>query len=79
MVCVSLTIAQTLSITNLVATPRAAQPGWADVSWTQNIAANIKISVDGAVVNQGSYAAGNNNMALIGLPAGTHTICVDAG
>ena len=79
MVCTSLTISPVLSITNLVATPRASQPGWADITWTQNIAANIKITVDGTVVSQGGYAAGNNSATLNGLAEGNHTICVDQG
>ena len=66
MVCTTVTIVQAKPIvSNLVATPRAAQQGWVDLSWSQDIAGNITISVDSVTVNQGGYAAGTNTMAAI--------------
>lgn len=79
MVCTSVTIAQAKPVvSNLVATPRAAQQGWVDLSWYQDVAGNITISVDSVMVNQGNYAAGNNSNSLNGLSVGTHNICVAA-
>lgn len=79
MVCTSVTIVQAKPvISNLVATPRAAQQGFVDLSWSQDIAGNITISVDSVTVNQGGYAAGTNTASLNGLAVGSHSICVVA-
>ena len=79
MVCTSVTVVQAKPVvSNLVATPRANQQGWVDLSWSQDVAGNITISVDGGTVNQGGYAAGNNTNSLSGLAVGTHSICVAA-
>jgi hypothetical protein len=79
MVCTTITIVQAKPVvSNLVATPRANQQGWVDLSWSQDIAGNITISVDSVTVNQGGYAAGTNTNVLSGLAVGSHSICVAA-
>lgn len=79
MACTSVTIAEPKpTVSNLVSTPRANQPGWVDLRWSQNYPGNIAISVDNVIVNQGGYPAGNNTATLNGLSAGSHTICVAA-
>ncbi len=79
MVCTSVTIAaQKPVVSNLVATPRANQQGFVDLSWSQDIAGSITISADGTPVNTGSYPAGANTAVVNGLSVGTHSICVAA-
>lgn len=79
MVCTSVSIeAQKPVVSNLVATPRANQQGFVDLSWSQDIAGNITITVDGSPVNSGGYPAGANTATVSGLSVGTHSICVAA-
>lgn len=79
MVCTSVTIAQQKPVvSNLTATPRANQQGFVDLSWSQDIAGSITITVDGTAVNTGAYSAGTNTATVNGLAIGTHTVCVAA-
>jgi hypothetical protein len=79
MVCVSITVAQAKPVvSNLVATPRSAQQGWVDVSWDQDIAGNITISVDDTTISQGAYSAGTQTNTINGVSIGTHQLCVEA-
>lgn len=79
MVCTTITIGTAKPVvSNLVATPRASQQGWVDMSWYQDIAGNIGISVDSIFVSSGAYSAGSQVNVINGVSVGTHQLCVAA-
>lgn len=70
-------------VSNVVATPRAAQQGYVDITWSQDIAGAITITVDGTIPagwNQydTTRRAGTAAYLVTGLSVGAHTICVEA-
>lgn len=49
----------------------------ASVIWYQNIAGNVRLSIDGAFVANVSGIVGSNNWNASGLARTSHTLCVD--